>query len=610
MPQINILSPHTADLIAAGEVVERPASVVKELIENSIDAGAKNITIEVSAGGMGSICIKDDGHGMSPEDAGIAFLRHATSKIVDESSLESIATLGFRGEALAAISAVSKIELQTRERGCGTGTLISLTAGDIDSMRPVGCPVGTSMKIDSLFFNTPARLKFMKSDKAEGSACLNAAMRCAMGHPEISMRMYRDGQELFFTPGDGSIKSAVYSILGREIAMNILEVSSVGDGISVSGFVSAPHAGRGNRSLQFFFVNGRAFKSVMLQTALENAFKNTLLTGRFPTCALYINLDYGKVDVNVHPTKQEVKFSEEKKVFDAVYYAILASLGGEEKTAEISLSASTQTAVTPQKDFYKRMPASEYRSSFQATAKSYPNYQLRESSATYNTSHVVAKPDLGDLNVLFSGEGKAPSATAESAPPAPAIDAFAQTPYRIIGEAMATYIIVEREGELILIDKHAAHERIIFDSLKAQPGNIMCQALLVPETFTPSARVLDILTDNAVELKKCGYEFEIIGTGSVIIRALPADTTGTGAAALEEIAEKLMGNIKTDLRDVILHTTACKAAIKAGKSSDPQELERVAEKVMSGDVRYCPHGRPVSVCLTKKELDKQFMRIV
>lgn len=605
MSQINILSPHTADLIAAGEVVERPASVVKELIENSIDAGAKNITVEVTAGGMGSICVTDDGSGMSPEDAGIAFLRHATSKIADETSLGSIATLGFRGEALAAISAVSKIELKTRERTCDTGTFVSLTAGEIDSMGPVGCPVGTSMKIDSLFFNTPARLKFMKSDKAESSACLSAAMRCAMGHPEISIRMLRDGQELFFTPGDGSAKSAVYSILGRDIAMNMLELSSQADSICVSGFVSAPHAGRGNRSMQFFFVNGRAFKSLMLQTALENAFKNTLLTGRFPTCALYINLEYGKVDVNVHPTKQEVKFSEEKRVFDAVYYAILACLGSETKTAEILLSAPTQKVIEPQKDFYRQMSSTEYRSGYQPQRKTYQTYQLREDPAAYNSSHLVPKPDLGGLNTLFPGERKT-----APAPQAPAREPFVQAPYRIIGEAMTTYIIVEREDELVLIDKHAAHERIIFDRLRANPADIMCQTLLVPETFSPSPRVLEILTENAAQLKECGYEFEIIGTGSVIIRALPADTEGSGASALEEIAEKLDGNIKTDLRDAILHTTACKAAIKAGRSSAPEELASVAEKVISGEVRYCPHGRPVSVCLTKKELDKQFMRIV
>ena len=620
MPSINILSPHTADLIAAGEVVERPASVVKELIENSIDAGAKNISIEVSRGGMDFIRVSDDGCGMSPEDAGIAFLRHATSKIKDAASLEAIATLGFRGEALAAVSAVSKIELITREHGAEIGTLVALTAGEIDGMSPTGCREGTSITIKALFYNTPARLKFLKSDRAEGAACLAAALRCALGHPEISMRMTRDGQELFFTPGDGEIKSALYSLLGRELAMDMLEAKSTGDGIKATGFVSAPHACRGNRSMQFFFINGRSFKSALLQAALENAYKNSLLVGRFPACAIYISLDFSKVDVNVHPTKQEVKFSEEKKVFDAVYYAALSALMGEAKSAEIALSPGTQGTIAQSTSFYKPAQAEPDK----APAAPYENLTLRQSAAAYAPSRMVEilmpeifpAPKAAPLPQSHAAQNPEPPAV--QSPPAPQAEAaapsprepFEQTPWRVIGEALATYIIVESGDTLALIDKHAAHERVIFDRLMAQQGEIMSQPLLIPETFTPAEDISRTLEEHSDELRRCGYDFDIYGTGAVVIRALPADTDGTGVAALEEIAEKLKNGSSGDLRDEILHTIACKAAIKAGKSSQPDEIAKIAEAVMDGSVRYCPHGRPVSVSLTKRELDKQFMRIV
>ena len=318
MSVINILSPHVADMIAAGEVVERPASVIKELCENALDAGAKNVTVEIRGGGATLIRVTDDGCGMSPEDAGVAFLRHATSKLHDERGLEAIATMGFRGEALAAISAVSKIRLVTRERGAAEGTLVTLEAGEITEMQPFGCPEGTTMEVRELFYNTPARQKFMKSDRAEASVCQTAALRCALAHPEVSFRFLRDGEEAFFSPGDGREDSCIYSLLGRAVATDMLKCTGDNDGVRVSGYVSSPAAGRGNRSAQYFFCNGRAIRSQLLQAALEQAYRNTLLTGRYPSCVLYLTLSYGSVDVNVHPAKTEVKFSEERKVFDAV----------------------------------------------------------------------------------------------------------------------------------------------------------------------------------------------------------------------------------------------------------------------------------------------------
>ena len=333
MPQINLLSPHVADLIAAGEVVERPASVIKELMENSFDAGAKHVTVEISDGGATMIRITDDGCGMAPEDAGIAFLRHATSKLHDEHGLEAIETMGFRGEALAAISAVSHIELYTRRPEDAEGTYMSLTAGEIDEMEPTGCPAGTSICIRDLFYNTPARLKFLKSDRSEASACVQAGLRCALGRPEISVRFLRDGKEEFFTPGDGEMSSACYALLGREISSTLLPVSSTDEGLGLKGFISSPAAGRGNRGAQYFYVNGRFIRSSLLQAALEQAYKNTLLTGRYPACVVYLEIRPGAVDVNVHPAKTEVKFSEERRVFNLLYQAALETLHGENRVA-------------------------------------------------------------------------------------------------------------------------------------------------------------------------------------------------------------------------------------------------------------------------------------
>ena len=597
MSVINILSPHVADLIAAGEVVERPASVVKELVENAIDAGARNITVEIERGGMGSIRVADDGRGMSPEDAGIAFLRHATSKLSDERGLEAISTLGFRGEALAAISAVSHITLLTRERGADAGTRVALTAGEIDGMGPAGCREGTDMTVRDLFYNTPARLKFMKSDRAEGSGCVNAALRCALGHPEISVRVTKDGQEQFFSPGDGQIKSAVYSLLGREAALSFLQCEGESDGVRVEGFVSAPYAGRGSRAMQFFFLNGRHFRSATLQAALEQAYKNTLLTGRFPACALYLSMSYGKVDVNVHPTKSEVKFTEEKKVFDAVYRAVRGALEEREerRTAEIRLSPGTQKAaeIAPKPDFYQTMTAAQFRE-----RQSEPRYPapaapararltLRQEAASYAPGRLVPRPEIPK----------------EPAPPKEA------PVFRVVGEALDTYIVVETGDELLLIDKHACHERINFDRLKAGLGPEMSQTLLTPLTWSPGAAAAELIEQNAPLLAEAGFEVERFGDDGVIVRAVPADLAGSELAALEEILESLKTGRPGDRRDEICHTIACKAAVKAGSRSDAYELEALAARVVSGEIRYCPHGRPVSVRLTKAELDKQFKRI-
>ena len=644
MPVINVLQPHVADMIAAGEVVERPASVVKELVENSLDAGAKNITVEIRGGGATYIRVTDDGCGMAPEDAGVAFLRHATSKLHDEKGLEAISTMGFRGEALAAISAVSKIELNTRRRGDASGTRVVLEAGDIQEMFAAGCPDGTTMTVRDLFYNTPARLKFLKSDRSEASACQLAALRCALGHPEVSIRFIKDRNEEFFTPGDGKQESCVYSLMGRDMATQMLRCTGENNGIRVTGFVSSPAYGKGNRSAQFFFCNGRFIKSQLLQAAVEQAYKNTLLTGRYPACALYIELGYGSVDVNVHPAKTEVKFSEERKVFDAVHYAVLSALAGERQTAEIKLSESTKKAVGAKPDFYQSMSAEKFRESGYAAPKPVQpqpaavtatavsslrppvsavrpvqpvQMSLRAEPAEYETepkpenSRILPeKPEKSETEPAFSQD--MPAKAVEK--PVQNVESRPIPDHKIVGEALKTYIIVEQDDKLILIDKHAAHERMIFDRLKAQERELMAQNLLIPVTIHPNGDDMDAITENAALLYELGFEIEPFGERELIVRAVPADMdAGDVPAAIEEICEKLRRGKCPDAqsaRDEILHTVACKAAIKAGWDTHPKELEAVVDAVISGQVRYCPHGRPVSVTLTRKELDKQFKRIV
>lgn len=643
MPVINVLQPHVADMIAAGEVVERPASVIKELVENSLDAGAKNITVEIRGGGATYIRVTDDGCGMAPEDAGIAFLRHATSKLHDEKGLEAISTMGFRGEALAAISSVSKIELNTRRRGDASGTRVVLEAGDIQEMFAAGCPDGTTMTVRDLFYNTPARLKFLKSDRSEASACQLAALRCALGHPEVSIRFIKDRNEEFFTPGDGKQESCVYSLMGRDMATQMLRCTGENNGIRVTGFVSSPAYGKGNRSAQFFFCNGRFIKSQLLQAAVEQAYKNTLLTGRYPACVLYIELGYGSVDVNVHPAKTEVKFSEERKVFDAVHYAVLSALAGERQTAEIKLSESTKKAVGAKPDFYQSMNAETFRESGYAAPKPVQpqpaaaatavsalrppvsaarpvqpvQMSLRAEPAEYETepkpeiSRILPeKPEKSETEPAFSQD--MPAKAVEK--PVQNVESRPIPDHKIVGEALKTYIIVEQDDKLILIDKHAAHERMIFDRLKAQEREIMAQNLLIPVTIRPNGDDMDAITENAALLYELGFEIEPFGERELIVRAVPADMdAGDVPAAIEEICEKLRRGKCPDAqsaRDEILHTVACKAAIKAGWDTHPKELEAVVDAVISGQVRYCPHGRPVSVTLTHKELDKQFKRIV
>lgn len=676
MPKIQQLDTHVADLIAAGEVVERPASAVKELVENAIDAGADAITVEIQNGGMTFIRITDNGCGMAPEDARVAFLRHATSKLRTKEDLAAIGTLGFRGEALAAISSVSKIDLLTRTREAQNGTALCLEAGVIRSEEPAGCAEGTTILVRDLFYNTPARMKFMKSDTAESSAVFTAVQRQALAHPEVSFRFVKDGTEQLHTAGDGERLGAIYQVLGRQLANDMTPVESRWEKIAIRGYVTKPTATRGNRSLQFFFVNGRYIKSRTLCAALEEAYKNQMMAGRFPACVLEISLPKEAVDVNVHPAKTEVRFLSERSVFDAVHYGVLSALNKTAGAPEMRLAEKPDTAPqtrstspAPQKDFFRTMTAEEYRAAArQKPASGFASEvwlpkkpepgteQSREAemprtvrpatpeSVTAAAPTVTARPvsvfpDEREA-LLFGGEKKPePVKTAQTArqtnafppreaepsvqpdeTPTQADEPRAQTElplpeqsWRVIGEALDTYILVEQDENVLFIDKHAAHERILFEKLKKQNEPVMSQALLTPIAANLRRDEAAAVLENAALLEQYGFGIEDFGDGTALLRRVPCDMDPQEAEnALGELAEQLLEGRTLDpatLRDALLHTVACKAAIKAGWHTEPRERETLVREVLTReDIKYCPHGRPVCVTLTKKQLEKQFKR--
>ena len=667
MPTIRQLDPHVADLIAAGEVVERPASVVKELMENAIDAGANAITVEIAHGGMALIRVTDDGCGIAPDQCQTAFLRHATSKISSEYDLEAIGTLGFRGEALAAIAAVSRVELLTNQ-GQGLGTALSLEGGQLVEQEEAGCPKGTTMLVRDLFFNTPARLKFMKKDSAEGAAVFAVVQRLALSHPELSVKFIRDGKQELLTPGDGQLKSAIYAVLGRDLALGFLPVKGSGEHMEISGFVSLPTCCRGSRSYQHFFVNGRYIKSRVMMAALEEAYRNQKMVGKFPGCVLHLTVRPNTVDVNVHPTKTEVKFQNEQQVFSTVYHGVLAALNGDQSRPQAVVKSvlPRQDTVTPNQTSlhdFTAVTASHGTVTTPPVAAPKPQAQPSPFRRVTPLGRVVpsapvaekppavqperaksvaqekARPVVAERAVpVATQEKKAPApqpapvveeAVEEEKPipvveepveetPAPAAEPEPvpveepQEPWVVRGELFHTYIMVEQGDKVVLIDKHAAHERVNFDRLKAQDYRPMVQELLIPITITPGPQERQVLLDGQEVLEGFGFQLEEFGAGSIAVRAVPDYLeTGDVEPTLLELAKKLRLTGWADpsaARDEVMHTMACKAAIKGGQRNDSQELERVAQKVMAGEVKYCPHGRPVAIELTRGELEKQFKR--
>ena len=634
MPKIIQLDRHVADLIAAGEVVERPASAVKELVENSIDAGAKNITIELQNGGMAFLRITDDGCGMAPDDARTAFLRHATSKIRKKEDLACIGTLGFRGEALAAISSVSKVDLLTRAQDAENGVRLHLEAGQVLSEEPAGCPCGTTILVRELFYNTPVRMKFMKSDTAEASAAVSVVQQQALAHPEISFRFLKDGQEQLHTDGQGDRMAAIYAIYGRELANNMLPVDGRWEKLHVRGFVTKPTATRGNRAWQSFFVNNRYIKSRLLSAAVEEAYRNQIMVGRFPACVLEIDMPVQAVDVNVHPAKTEVKFLSEKEVFDAVHYAVLSTLSKAPGRPEwrsperpaAPVPPEKPTAIQPPKPaFYQTMQAAEYRRQVTQAKPAAPAQPVLASPVQIpRPEPAPARQQSFELPKAAPKPQPAPEPTIkpepqpvpEKAPQVPRQQELPvpEQPFRIIGEALHTYIIVEQGEAVLFIDKHAAHERIRFEALKKENHPVMAQLLLAPLPAELTREEAAVVLENAALLTQYGFEVDDFGGGDLLIRQIPSDVDAEDAKALlQELAGKLLSGRTLNpesLRDNLLHSIACKSAIKAGWQTSDAELRRLVQEVLSrDDIKYCPHGRPVCVTLTKRQLEKQFGRV-
>ena len=628
MPKIQTLSPHIANLIAAGEVVERPASVVKELLENAVDAGASQITVEIRDGGMTFLRVTDNGCGMAPEDARTAFLRHATSKLRTAEDLAAISTMGFRGEALAAIASVSRIDLLTKTPGSLSGVSLHLEAGTITEETEAGCPDGTTIIVRDLFFNTPARMKFMKADTVEGSRVAAAVQLQALAHPEISITFLRDGKQVLQTPGTGKLEAAVYCVYGRDCA-RMIPVESKWESYTLTGYVSKPTDARPSRSMQTFFVNDRPVKSALLIRALEEAYRNQIMQGKFPACVLHLRLPASALDVNVHPAKTEVKFLSEKATFDCVHYGVLAALNKTPDRPQVQLKPQVPASVQPimppppgepkkapkQESFFRTMTPAEFKT-FSAAIKDAPQPQPQNAKATV-AAITAPLPPLRQPVLVPQPATKAPIA-----PPVPQQQELPmqeelpmpkEIPWRLVGELYRSYVIVEQGEDAFLIDKHAAHERILFNKLKANQEAISAQSLLTPIPVRLSAEASGELLANAQMLEELGFEISDFGGGTVALRQLPMDLDPEQAAeTLETIAEDLLFGRRTDkntVRDEVLHTVACKAAIKAGWKNDEKELLALVNTVMADEeLKYCPHGRPICISLSKKQLEKQFKR--
>ena len=623
MPKINVLPKSIAELIAAGEVVERPASIVKEAVENSIDAGATHITVEIQRGGITYIRITDDGCGIWNEDVPKAFLRHATSKIEKAVDLDSISTLGFRGEALAATSAVSRVEMFTKTANEDFGTHYKIEGGEEVLYEEVGCPDGTTLIVRDLFYNTPARMKFLKKDVSEGTTVSAIIERQALSHPEIAFKLIRDGKQTLATSGDGKLTSAVYSVLGREIANTLIPVNLTFDGVKVTGLVCKPVSCRASRAYQFTFLNGRYVQSGTITAATEQAYKNSAMVGKFPVFVLGVEIPFETVDVNVHPAKTQVRFSDEKRVFTAVYNAVKNAILSGDTRPEISIAP-------PKNNTFLHMTTQEYRQ----TAVNLPVQEKKQDSIetvkpvvettrlnSNNTPFFLReefRPNVPEKKTVVDIVKEEPVKEISEVQPVmvePEIQEKEYSPkeeIKLIGEAFNTYIVAQKGDSVFMIDKHAAHERILFNKLK-ENNVIESQSLLVPVTVKLIGDGYTAMLNNINVLADYGFEVEDFGNESVMVRAIPAMLTKEDAESViveasESLAQKGMVNLERI--DDILHTVACKAAIKAGYITSDAEKLNLAIKVLSNDdIMYCPHGRPVAFEIKKYSLEKYFGRI-
>ena len=631
MPEIHVLDKHVAELIAAGEVVERPASVIKELVENSIDAGATAVTVEIQHGGITFMRVTDNGCGIPRDQVPKAFLRHATSKVQNQDDLTRIHTLGFRGEALASIAAVTHVEMLTRTQEELAGTHYVISGGEEEACEDAGCAAGTTLVLRDLFYNTPARMKFLKKDVTEGNAVAGVMDHAALSHPEVAFRLLRDGREVLNTPGDGKLKNAVFAVFGREFTSGLLPVDYTLDDVHVWGFISKPVASRPNRSMQNFFLNGRYVKSRTAMVAMEQAFRGSLMVGKFPACVLHIQVNPATVDVNVHPSKMEIRFMNEKPVFEAVYHGVKTALQVGDAPSKLKLNTpqpvfheppgeQTRLLETPPK------PAEPVWRQATQPAGQAPRKPLRVCDSlalhtpvapTRPVAPVPVRPDLEipRKTITAPAPEDVQSALPESESDAPAAYAARekeQTPARFVGEAFSTYILIEENGdELRIIDKHAAHERMLYEQLCREAGDIPQQMLLSPVTVTLSKEEYSAVLDNLETLAQAGFAVEDFGAGSVLVRSAPIILGEDVASAVEEMAGYLAEHrthVQTEKLDWLFHNVACRAAVKAGDESSPMELAALAARLEQEDIRYCPHGRPVSIVLKRKDLERQFGR--
>ncbi len=711
MAVIHVLDKHTAELIAAGEVVERPASVVKELLENSIDAGATQVTVSIESGGVKLIEISDNGTGIDAEYIPTAFIRHATSKIEKPDDLNSIHTLGFRGEALASIASVARVELLTRTEVDEFATCYRIAGGEEQGREPTARAVGTTIRVQDLFYNTPARMKFLKKDSSEGTFVADNVGHVALSHPEVSVKFIREGKLQYVTPGDGQLRSAAYAVLGREFSRDLIEVHSEEGLYRVTGLITPPKSCRASRSMQHFYINGRYVRNRTIMVGMEMAFKGTTMQGKFPGGILLLEMPTDLVDVNVHPAKIEARFARENDVFDVVYHAVKLALAqpgtgerrftfeaDEKKKNEKENDTQSEnavknnhftglSAVIPGQAAPGTLPAQHWQASApqrsaDAPVKTpaftadnppvQPAQPARAAAAVPLWRQSAPAEDILDPVVTLHSPEKPDATEVQSAPQpfraaaaeaqldvhpetdttadppldhmaawntmpaAPEIEAATapyqpeepaqpeqlgfdvpqgEEPLRYVGEVFRTYILAERGDELCLIDKHAAHERQLYEKLAANYGNVPSQLLLQPAAIDLSAEEKQALLENQPLLENAGLDVADFGGSTVLLRAVPADVEPQNAEdLLVEIADRLLKGSRDALNEHtewVLHSISCRAAIKAGDKSSPQELMALAEKILSGEVPpFCPHGRPCVLKLTRKELEKQFGRIV
>ncbi len=638
MAKINVLGKDVYSLIAAGEVVERPMSVVKETIENSIDALAKNITVEIKNGGKTYIRITDDGTGILSDDMERVFLPHATSKISAGADLDAISTLGFRGEAMASIAAVAKVEVISRVQGEETGIRYEIEGGQEVLSEEAGCPLGTTVVVRDLFYNVPARMKFLKKDFTESNAVQGVVERTAMSHPEIAFRFIKDGRQVMATSGKGSLKDCVYSVLGGAAAEGMVAVNYEADGMKATGLTCKPHESRKSRAMQYFFINGRYVKSRTAVSALEQAYKNLIMVGHYPSCVINIEMPYDAVDVNVHPSKIEVRFTNERQVFDLIYYAVKSAVEAGDTIKSATMPGGNQNdyggsgygyqgyggygsggaSNSIKLDIFKKEPTPgqmkfaggevnvwHSKRSEKDEWEEFAEKRLKEKAE--KNAGLVAK------NQPSSEAGEASSPSSETGVVIAQENEFEDI--KIVGEAFGTYIIVQCENDLYYIDKHAAHERMNYESLRAEAKEgIASQLLLQSVNVRLNTQEYNAVTENLELINNCVFCVEDFGEGSVIVRDVPAMLNWEDVEELiVEIAQKLLEektNIEAEKIDSIFHITSCRSAIKAGDKMSPEETELFVKRLFSmPNVRYCPHGRPVMIKISRYELEKQFGRI-